>query len=345
MFRIEDMVRLDKNENPFLLPSSIKENVLSALREVEWNRYPDSGYKDIKDALSSLLHFPNKFFVLGNGGDEVLCLLFTAYVQPGATVLTFSPSFSEYAHLCKVFHARHITIPIDMADGLCSFNENLFFDTMQREKPSLVLIDSPNNPTGKQMPLQFIQKVVYENSAITVIDEAYGEFAPSTYLETLREQDFPKRMVALKTLSKAWGLAGIRFGYGVCHPDVTHKLNSIKSPFNINVLTAETVKILLREPHLLIEKTRQICNLRDSFIKKCQLIPRIQAYPSNSNFVFIHVPEEERQIKKTFKEAGIAVKFFCISGKSGSWIRVSVGVETDLNRVLHCLSQIVLTRR
>ncbi len=337
---INPKIRLDKNENPFQLPQSLKEEIFSVLTDVELNRYPDPGYSDIKKQLSYFTGFPTKSYILGNGGDEVLWLLFAAYVKPGAKVLTFSPSFSEYAHLCRVYGAEHITVPITFTEKDCFFNTELFLDTLRREKPVLVLIDTPNNPTGQTLPCLFLQEVIEQNIGITVIDEAYGEFANETFLKSLQANNIPARTVILKTLSKAWGLAGIRFGYGICNSDVAHTLNTIKSPFNINQLTAAIVNIVLKYPGLIQERKKSIQDNRESFIRQCNMLPSIHAYSSDANFVLVHIHEEKKIIQSLFEENDIAIKFFKIPDMGGSWIRVSIGLSGEMDKVYSCLSQL-----
>jgi histidinol-phosphate aminotransferase len=340
MSSFKQMIRLDKNENPFSIPDFIQKEIFSALVHTEINRYPDASYGEIKESLRILTGFSPKNYILGNGGDEVLWLLFAAYAGPNATILSFSPSFSEYAHLCKVFHARHVTVPIDMGDKDCSFDTGLFLEKVKRERPALVLIDSPNNPTGKNLPQQFLREVIENNEGITVIDEAYGEFAQKTFLQSLQTKEMPPNTVILKTLSKAWGLAGIRFGYGICDPTVAHALNTIKSPFNVNQLTAAIVQIVLKYPQLFENRKMELIKIRDSFIDQCSRFPWLKIYPSEANFVLLHIPEEKKFLQRFFEENNVAVKFFKISHEDDSWIRVSIGLSSEMEKVLDCLSRL-----
>ncbi|PKL02636.1 MAG: hypothetical protein CVV55_03440, partial [Synergistetes bacterium HGW-Synergistetes-2] len=264
---------LDKNENPFDLPEEIKTLILQKIGRASFNRYPDPEYAVLKERLSMYCGFSADFIVPGNGGDEILWMLFSRYVKPGDSVLVFSPTFSEYYRLADLFGANLCIVQADLNGDEPRFDHALFLRRMAELKPSLVLVDSPNNPTGQSHPVSFIGKAVALCESTIVIDEAYGEFARDNWLSSMRGKVLPANVVVLKTLSKAWGLAGLRLGYAVCGEDSASALNAARSPFNVNILSGTAAEIILEHSEVMLARVKLLCGIRDGFIS---LVNRLQ---------------------------------------------------------------------
>ncbi len=328
---------LDKNENPFPLPPSPMEEIRDLLPQILLNRYPESSYRKLRECLSSVTGFPPENIIVGNGGDEILWLLYASYVKAGDKVLTMDPSFSEYSHLSRVYNAEQRTVPIVLNDGTFSLDEEDFIDSLSASSPSLVLIDSPNNPTGISLSSGFLDQVTHLSPGITVIDEAYGEFASQDYLKTIRNTTIPHRTVILKTLSKAWGLAGVRLGYAICSDDVAYKINEIRCPYNVNVLSQEVARIMLSYSEWMESRVSTIRYIRDKFITAVNRISKWRAFPSNSNFVLLQTGINRDLIRQSMENQGIHIKYVDMPTYPGTWLRISVGKEEDMSLILEVL--------
>ena len=347
---LEDLgegIFLDKNENPFSLPPASMEEIRDSLPQIMLNRYPDPEYRKLRECLSSVTGYSSNNIIVGNGGDELLWILFAAYVNPGDKVLTLEPTFSEYYHLSDVFKAEQRTVPLILDDNGFSIDEERFMDTISALCPSLVLIDSPNNPTGLSINSQFLDKISRLSPSVTVIDEAYGEFASDTYLGKSKGEDIPDGTVILKTLSKAWGLAGARLGYAICSEDVMEKINHVRSPYNVNVITQEVARIMLSYSEWMESRVSTIKYLRDKFISALNAIPGWRAFKSNSNYILIRTDLDSTIVSQSLEKLGIYIKDIKLPPSYvGNWFRVSVGKEEDMSLLLENFSKMTnLTNR
>ena len=330
------LLPLDKNESPFDLPGKIKEKILEKIASIPFNRYPDPAYEGLKRKLGSLCGFSPSSVVLGNGGDEILWMVFSVFVQPGDTVLAFTPTFSEYYRLADLFGARFLSVPIDLSGDIPVFDYSLFLKKMREENPVLVLLDTPNNPTGTSLPNSFIGDVLSEAKSKVVIDEAYGEFARSTWLTNSAGREIPSNALILKTLSKAWGAAGIRLGYALCGSSILKGLARAKGPFNVNILTEAAANVLLDHPERALETLSLLRRIRDNFFTSIQALPGWKVFPGEANFLLLRAPFSRDKIM-TKSEGKFVFKFLSIeSPEEGnfSWIRMTIGTEENMEDVL-----------
>src|SRR6056297_22821 len=149
------LARLDKNENPFALPAGLMEEIREGLSSIEMNRYPDPSYKRLRSRLAEIYNVPEKLLITGNGGDEILWLLYAAFANNNKPILTLDPTFSEYYHLASVFGAKQELVGLVKNPDSFSFDQDLFLKMLKEDNYSLVLIDTPNNPTGMPVDPSF----------------------------------------------------------------------------------------------------------------------------------------------------------------------------------------------
>ena len=332
---------LDKNEKPYDLPESVKKLFLETARDIPFNRYPDPDHGELRENLSSYCGFPAERIVLGNGGDELLWMIFTKYVGPRDVVLAFSPTFSEYHRLAGLFKADLQLIPADLDGDEPVFDYDSFIRAASETSPSLVLLDTPNNPTGLTHPASFIGKVVSLAEPTILVDEAYGEFARSTWLDSMKGEDLPKNVAVLKTMSKAWGLAGLRFGYAVCGERTASELSDVRAPFNVNSLTAAAAEIALEHRSLLFEGVRGITRLRDNFIQEVNSLDGWRAFLSDGNFVLIRAPVAWDRMASFLEGISLKRIFHPLhEAESRCLVRVSVGNGQEMDFVSQALLRI-----
>lgn len=337
-------VLLDKNENPFDLEGELKTTILEKISNLSFNRYPDPEYKELKKKLGDLWELLPECVVLGNGGDEILWMVFSCFVRPGDAVLAFTPTFSEYYRLSNLFRARFVAVPIDLDKNEPVFNLSLFLRKLEEEKPALVLLDTPNNPTGKTLPSSFIEDVLANCESFTLVDEAYGEFAEETYLSTLRRSEVPAKAIILKTLSKAWGMAGIRLGYALCGDPAKKRLDMARSPFNLNILSQAVAETVLDHPASVLTATRSLQDIRDEFRKNVQNLPGWKVFQGAGNFLLVRSPVQEEVVRKAAGET-FRFKYMDLTPENKdphSWIRITVGKKQDMDAVAIFFSELGL---
>jgi len=335
----ENPVYLDKNENPFRLPPSLREEIRQLISSIDLNRYPDPEGKKLKQVLSELTGVPEENLVIGNGGDEILSMLFTTFIEKGSRVVSLSPTFSQYPELCRRHKAEWVPVRLEIGDKEIDFDEDHFLATVSSYSPGLILVDTPNNPTGKVISNNFLTRLAESASGVIVVDEAYGEFSSSTFLETFRNRMIPGKLCILKTLSKAWGMAGLRIGYAACSSSVCSELEKVRDLYNVGLLSQDIGAIVLQYREWMESRVLSIRYMRDQLIQVINRIPGWHAYNSDSNFVLVRSDFSKSLLRDQMEEAEIHVKFLDLEAP-GNWFRVSIGREDELGRFVSLIEKV-----
>jgi histidinol-phosphate aminotransferase len=312
-----DMVFLDANENPF-------ENGV--------NRYPDPQQKDLKTQLSLLKNIPEGHILLGNGSDEVLDLIFRAFCEPNADhIITLPPTYGMYDVLAKLNAIGNIKIELD-SDFEPKVDEIL---KAQSSNTKILFLCSPNNPTSNSFKAERIQKLISEFNGIVVIDEAYIDFSnEDSWLNRLC--DFPN-LIVTQTLSKAYGMAGIRLGICYASKEIISVLNKIKPPYNINILTQQNALERLSKPAEVSEDINNILQQRSILISELEHIPFIKTvYPSDANFLLVKVDDAHKRYNELIKK-GIVVRNRTHEPLCNNCLRFTIGTETENMKLITAL--------
>ena len=342
---LQGEVRLDANESPFALPPGPREALRDLLAVQEFHRYPDSDARELRGALASRWGVTPENVAVGNGADEVLLNLFLTFVRPGDVVLRLDPCFSQYPHLCRLFGATERRVPVEWKDGRFFVSEERILDAVAATSPKLVLLDTPHNPTGMTLGVEFLRKLGEIAPSPVVIDEAYGEFAADTVLPGVATRGIPRQAVLVRTLSKAWGLAGLRLGYAVARPEIIEKIDAVRSPFNVGVWPQAAAKLLLSFDEWMESRVLSLTYIRDRFVEAVNGLGKGWiAAPSEGNFVLVHTPQERGLVQEVLRQAGLCVKFFDDLPWKGCWMRVTVGKEEDMRRVVETFSSVTVSR-
>lgn len=316
----EDMVFLDANENPF-------ENGI--------NRYPDPQQKDLKTQLSVLKNTSEEHMLLGNGSDEVLDLIFRAFCEPNTDqIITLPPTYGMYEVLANLNAIGNIKIELD-SDFEPKVDQIL---KAQSSKTKLLFLCSPNNPTSNSFKAERIQRLISEFNGIVVIDEAYIDFSnEDSWLNRL--YDFPN-LIVTQTLSKAYGMAGIRLGICYASKEIIAILNKIKPPYNINALTQKKAFERLSKPAEVLEDINNILQQRDKITRELELIPFIKkVYPSDANFLLVNVDDANRRYNELI-EKGIVVRNRTNQPLCTNCLRFTVGTEVENTKLITVLTSL-----
>lgn len=334
---MSDRIRLDKNENPFPLPPSPREELRQILSDVSLNRYPDPEARGLRAALADYCGFPAENIIVGNGGDEILYLLLMAFGGPGARALTLEPTFSEYYHLFNIFNVQQKKVFLrEETDGF-SIDEEGLLDAIGTFSPHLTMIDCPNNPTGMTLSSPFLEEIIRLSPGVTLIDEAYVEFSEGSILDCYRGRELPEGTIVLRTLSKAWGLAGLRVGYAVCDPLTRDRLDRIRPPYNINSLSQAAARTVLGYREWMESRVYSLRYIRDNFVEQVNRIEGWKAFPSQSNFVLLKGPDNEGHISEALLQNRIELKKVEWPGLGGTCLRVTVGKEEEMTALLRVI--------
>ena len=320
----EGMVKLDAMENPYPLPDGLRRELAAALARVDVNRYPTPSPQKLREAIARRMQVPAGMEVLlGNGSDELIQMLITALARPGAALMYPSPTFVMYSMGATFSGMRAVAVPLREDFSL---DADAFIARMQAEKPALVFIAYPNNPTGVLYPEHDLIKILKASTGLVVIDEAYHVFAGKSFVPRLAEFD---NLVVIRTVSKL-GLAGIRLGYLIGRPEWVAQLDKVRPPYNVSVLTQAAALFMLERLDVLEEQAARIVSERTSLGQTLRALKGVTVFPSEANFFLIRVPDADRTYA-ALKQQNVLVRN--LNPGIRNCLRVTVGTP-DENRIL-----------
>lgn len=334
-YGITNSIKLASNENPWgPSPKAIR-----ALRAqlLNLHRYPDGSCYNLVKALAEKLGITPTEIVMGNGSNEVIEFLVKAFVQEGDEVITSHPSFLMYQKIVQVRGGVNHVLPLkDMCHDLAAIKK------MVSEKTRLIFLDNPNNPTGKPIPpvelYQFLSDI--PESVIVVLDEAYVDFMDKKlqvdFYSLLRNVDGRCPVVFLRTFSKAYGLSGLRIGYGIMAREIAECLHKVRQPFNINQMAQVGALAALDDEEYYqntLERTAKGRAYLSAEVDKLGC----KSYPSQTNFFLIDVQGDADKLYQAMLYKGVIVRSMSAYGFT-NFIRVTVGTEEENNRFLTSLA-------
>lgn len=332
------IIKLASNENPLGMPESAKQAMLKAVADI--GRYPDSNGFDLKQAITSKYGVPQEWITLGNGSNDILELAAHAFVQPGQSVVYAQYSFAVYALATQAVGGRAIVVAAkNYGHDLEAMANAITSDT------KLVFIANPNNPTGTFIPAAeieaFLKKVPQD--VVVVLDEAYNEYlAPELQYDSVEwVRQYPNLLVS-RTMSKAYGLAGLRIGFGIAQPSITDLLNRIRQPFNVNSMAQAAAVAALTDAGFLQKSARLNADGYRQLTKAFDAMD-IEYVPSYGNFVLFRVGNDDgagARVNLALLKRGIIVRPVGNYGLP-QWIRVSIGLPEENEAFIAALKQVL----
>jgi len=325
------LVKLDVMESPYRLPEGLAAEIGQIVSEVEMNRYPVPTASKLRALIREVMQVPAGCDVLlGNGSDECIQYITAAIARDGAVVMAPVPSFAMFSMHAFFYRLRFVGMPLREDFTL---DTEAFLAAMAKEKPALVWLAYPNNPTGNAFPVADVERIIRAAPGLVVIDEAYQPFAGATFMPRLAEFE---NMVVMRTVSKI-GMAGVRLGYVAGRPEWIEAFNKTRSPFNINVLTEAVAIKLLQNKKVLDAQAAKVLEERERLKPELAKLAGLTVYPSAANFLLARVAGGKGAGTRVFgrvKEQGVLVKDF--SGGHPlleNCLRLTVGTP-DENRIL-----------
>ena len=315
-----EMIFLDANENPF-------ENGV--------NRYPDPQQRDLKSALAKLKNVKEEQILLGNGSDEVLDLIFRAFCEPGVdNVITLPPTYGMYKVLAEINNIENLEVllteefQLDVKSILKSVDE----------QTKLLFICSPNNPTGNAFDARNIKALLENFNGIVVIDEAYIDF--SSYETWIGFLDLYPNLIVTQTLSKAYGMAGIRLGVCYASATIISVLNKIKPPYNVNELTQQKALERVLAVDEVFDEVESILEERNRLMIALQEIKFIkEIFPTDANFVLVKVDDATKCYQELI-EKGIVIRNRTTQPLCENTLRFTIGTSEENKKLIEALKEI-----
>ena len=334
-------VKLNTNENPFSLSPALVKKLSEAIANSakDFNRYPDRDAIELRSKLAKYLSSTTGVNLsvdqiwAANGSNEIIQTLFLAFAGAGVNSLGFTPSYSMHENIARstgtnwIIGERLSDFSIDLSSAL---------KEISTQKPKLVFITTPNNPTGTSTTISDIRKIIEATAQVgglTIIDEAYAEFSeqPST-IELLSEY---LNLVVIRTMSKAFSFAGVRVGYLAAGKEVVDALQLVRLPYHLSTPTQLLAKVALEFQGELLAEVEQLKIERNKVVAELQNLGLI-VVPSSANFLLFSI-DNEKNVWQELVRVGVLVRDVGIAGH----LRVTIGTPSENDRFLAALREIL----
>lgn len=315
----ESAIFLDANENPY---------------DTGYNRYPDPHQRQLKAQLARIKGVPAENMMLGNGSDEIIDILIRSVCEPAEdNIIVFSPGYSMYEVSAAINHVE--VRKIDLTTEFLPDWKEMWKQVDTHTK--IVFLCTPNNPTGKVIPIGQIREACRNFGGLVLVDEAYIDFTDEMSAVKLLDE-FPN-VVVLQTLSKAWGMAGLRLGICFAGQDLIRVLNKVKAPYNISNLTQQTVMDILEKTDEFESKLSVIKAERDRLSRALAGSGLFeQVYDSEANFILVTTPRF-RELYDYLVENQMVVRLRNIAPLIEGGVRITVGTQDENDRLLGLLDK------
>ena len=328
--------KMDANESPFSLPEEVKKALSQWILEQEdLHYYPDTDNTILRESVGKYYGLDPAWVTCGVGSDQLIDLLTKVFLMPGESILVPSPSFSMYQTAAEINHGRAEAFPLDEAHDF-AFPVDEILQTMERIRPKILFLCTPNNPTGEIIGREDLERILEKASGIVALDEAYGEFSGEDHLDLIRRYD---NVVILKTFSKAYGLAGLRVGYALAQPSLIQAIDLVRAPYNLNTFSQKAASLLLGRKEY-EEQIHWITAERDRMYRELSELngqKGFYCYPSRANFLFMR--SEVKDLGQKLLDKGLLVRAY--GGSMKRYIRVSVAEEEANTCLITSLKEIL----
>jgi len=323
-------IKLDANESPFSVFEGSKGQRVKVQNNLQkLNRYPDSEAKELKEILAKNLGVNSENILLGNGSDELIYYLITTF---GGPVLYPTPTFSMYGIISQALGRKKIEIPLDDEFDL---DTEKILSAIKKNKPKLIFLSSPNNPTGNCFSSERILKIIAASKGIVVIDEAYQPFSSEKgFLPLLNDY---KNFVIFRTLSKI-GFAGLRVGFMIAGGEIISEVNKVRLPFNLNSISQAIAASLLKKNSVIKSHIGLITSERERLFNELWQIKGISPYPSEANFILFKIANSDKIYSKLLKK-GVLVRN--MRGVVNGCLRVTIGTKQENNIFIKALKEVM----
>ena len=323
-------IRLDANECPVNLPGDVRAQLRERLDEIAFNRYPDPLAERLVDSFAEYYGVDPEYVTAGNGSDELIFLIESAFLQKGDKMLVVAPDFSMYnfySSICEVkcesfLKGEDLEIDVDA-----------LIDAVNSEGIDLVIFSNPCNPTGKGITRAEAEKLVSSVDALVILDEAYMDFWTESLLDKIGEYS---NLIIFRTASKLVGAAALRLGFAVANPVISRAIKAVKSPYNVNSVSQAFGEIIYRNKEYLKNRQKTIVNCKEilynGLVDIAETQSDITVYSSVANFVFVKTGRS-REIWEFLKGKSIVVRLM------GEYLRITAGTENEVGAVLGALDE------
>ena len=321
------VIKLNTNENPY--PPSPR--VLQVLRETDWTvlrKYPNPMANKVRDIIADMFDLERDNVLCGNGSDELLTLVLRAFVGEGERIAWPTPTYSLYPVLAEIQAAEAVEIPT--RDDF-----TLPLDELAHVDAKVVVICNPNAPTGVFTPVEAITDLADRFGGVVVVDEAYADFGPRSAVPAVSDKP---NVLVLRTLSKSYSLAGLRFGFAVGPPDLIAGLVKVKDSYNVDAVSIEVAAAALEDQEWMRANVEKIRSERARLTQRLAQLG-FDVTPSEANFLLARVPDSDgAACYEDLKARGILVRYWNLP-RLADKVRITVGTPGENDALLAALEK------
>ncbi len=332
----EGVIKLDANENPYDFPPEVMNEIKDMLNGSMLPRYPDPQANLLREAIADYVGVAPENIVAGNGSDELILTLVSTFGSDGRVLIT-DPTFSMYKVNSRI--AGAVTFGVPRNPDFSVDIDNLLAEAVTYGT-KMVFLCTPNNPTGNITPREEIISILEglaDTDCLLVLDEAYIEYAGASSVSLISKY---KRLVVLRTFSKAFGLAGLRVGYMVADSEIIDEVMKVKQPYNLNTFSQLAARVVLKNREFFQEQIKKIVKERGRMAKALGELDGIEVFPSEANFILFRPIKPAKQVWEELLAKGISIRI--VSGfEVFNCLRVTVGNPRENAAFLTGLKEII----
>jgi len=317
---IKDAVKLDSNEN-YVIPKQFQNDILlSAKKNSDIREYPLGDVERLIDGISKFIKIPSSMIGVGNGSDQILDLILSNFASNETKVLTSNPTFGFFEERCKLHSIPLIAIPFSNAMKL-----DIKDFIKQSGDADILYLDSPNNPTGFQFPKNELQKLIKAFEGLVIVDEAYGEFGDYSLANMVKTHE---NLIVVQTLSKSFGLAGLRLGYFIANKKFVNVfMNILQYPYPLSIITIESGISALEKSNLMHDAVDNIKTERKRIVETLRKFDSFEVFDSKANFVLFDAHGSYKRVFSALAEQGISIRKLGKIGDHEGCLRVTIGTK------------------
>lgn len=327
-------IKMDANENPYLHDEMIINAMKQWIKDSDnIKRYPDTDCTQLRESIAKHWYVQKDNVVCGVGSDQLIDCILKVFLEPGDKVLMPAPSFSMYKLSTTLNHGKAVEYRLN---NDFSYDIDRIISLYENENPKCVFLCTPNNPTGNIISVDDIEKLLQVIKCPVIVDEAYGEFVDETMINKIDKYD---NIVVLRTFSKAYGLAGLRVGYGIGSKEMINAISASIPPYNLSAFSQFFAKYVIDNFHYYndyVEKIKEDRRWLTKELSKLDFIEKV--YPSHANYILVKVSKAE--LPKILEEKGILVRGYGSEGDLAHCIRITIGTTEENKELINIMNQL-----
>lgn len=323
-------IRLDANECPCNYPEDIKQQIKDEIDKIDFNRYPDPMATELVNSFSEYYDVKPECVTAGNGSDELIFLIESAFLEKGDKMLVVTPDFSMYK-----FYSSICEVECDsfIKDDNLDLDVDMLINKVNNDNIKLLIFSNPCNPTGRGITAEKARKLVSSVNSLVILDEAYMDFWNQSLIN---ETEKYSNLIVFRTASKLIGSAALRLGFAVANETISRALKAVKSPYNVNSISQSIGKVIYKNKEYLLNRQKTIVRnkekLYNGLVKISETQKDFKVYESCANFIFVKTPYG-KDLWEYLKDNSIVIRYM------GNYVRITAGTEQEVEETLNCINE------